>query len=725
MQTNAEQKNNVDISLKNVSAAKQDAGTYEEHALAVITATPERIKDDKRMKRKKTRKEKQDNEHDKQLKRQEDENYKQTQIIKNLRRKIEDLQKLVDLPNKNKGQFDPASTEVEVAKAKQTTKNADGEEVQSTAKSKQKNKNVETVTRSETNVVRNTDISSINNHCTSADTGNEPGNETEGESKVNNIEGRVSRTGQQITPRNKKQNQTNVTNVSPTFCRLTTTHSERENVGGTKHGINYTTYIKGTGEPNVNRQLPTSQLLGFTCEKADSEDVRPAYKNNSDLTGGLKSNLPKLQIAQEAVNDKVVFREEEINTNININACENKHYSRDKYNNDSDENHTNLDYENENFIDEEVKNDDLIHASVNVLESLIMECLHKDILKANVDINHLNQMFFMQQQTFYMQQQYHKHYNTYWRQINEMERDLKTTMDTSHNEGKLTEDKLNAIQRDRGKGIPLITESTFSSGTYGNDMPSIIPSFQHISLTEAIRRKNPNWKNTSNYPEHDYESFPEPLSEINECLVKLDPTVLTGLMYMSTAERQALHKKITAANRRDFIPKNIWKALESVFALDFLDAIKKELDAISKLGVFEYVKVPANKQKEVISSRIIFDIKWDDTLKRIAKFKARLICGGHLQREWNEATGRGSYDPKGCSSPVVKSSSLKAQLATAGAVKGSEMCVKDVGTAYLIAKLKTDGSEDIYVELPPCRLRSRYSKVVILHKYLQNHLFSI
>ena len=40
MQTNAEQKNNVDISLENVSAAKQDAGTYEEHELAVITATP-------------------------------------------------------------------------------------------------------------------------------------------------------------------------------------------------------------------------------------------------------------------------------------------------------------------------------------------------------------------------------------------------------------------------------------------------------------------------------------------------------------------------------------------------------------------------------------------------------------------------------------------------------------------------------------------------------------
>jgi hypothetical protein len=30
------------------------------------------------------------------------------------------------------------------------------------------------------------------------------------------------------------------------------------------------------------------------------------------------------------------------------------------------------------------------------------------------------------------------------------------------------------------------------------------------------------------------------------------------------------------------------------------------------------------------------------------------------------------------------------------------LCGNDVGTAYLIAKLKTDGSEDIYVELSPC-----------------------
>jgi hypothetical protein len=39
-----------------------------------------------------------------------------------------------------------------------------------------------------------------------------------------------------------------------------------------------------------------------------------------------------------------------------------------------------------------------------------------------------------------------------------------------------------------------------------------------------------------------------------------------------------------------------------LFALDFLEDIQKELDAISKLGLFDYVKVPANNQKEVISS---------------------------------------------------------------------------------------------------------------------------
>jgi hypothetical protein len=157
---------------------------------------------------------------------------------------------------------------------------------------------------------------------------------------------------------------------------------------------------------------------------------------------------------------------------------------------------------------------------------------------------------------------------------------------------------LNAIQRDQG--ITRITENTFSRGSYGNDMPSIITPFQHTSNTEAIRRINPNWENKSNYPKHDYEAFPEPLSEINECLVKLDPTVPTGLKYMSTGERQALYKN--NGSKREFIPKNTWKALESLFALDFLEDIQKESDAISKLGLFDYVKVPANNQKEVISS---------------------------------------------------------------------------------------------------------------------------
>ena len=262
--------------------------------------------------------------------------------------------------------------------------------------------------------------------------------------------------------------------------------------------------------------------------------------------------------------------------------------------------------------------------------------------------------------------------------------------------------EINVCHQNAVNTTPIITEKTFEKGTYKNELPSIIPSFAHVSMDELIRSRLPKWKNESGYDGSDINNFDEPLSEINQCLVKLDPAVITGLKHMSMGEREELRKKLTAANRRDYIPKNAWKALEGVFAHDFVDAMSKEFASISKLGVITVAEVPADKVNEVITCKCVFDIKWDDTLNKISKFKCRMVAQGFLQREWNEATGRGNYDSKSCSSPVLKSTSLKGMLSVGGATPNTGVMMNDIGTAFLCAKLKVDGSEDIYIALPDC-----------------------
>ena len=73
-----------------------------------------------------------------------------------------------------------------------------------------------------------------------------------------------------------------------------------------------------------------------------------------------------------------------------------------------------------------------------------------------------------------------------------------------------------------------------------------------------------------------------------------------------------------------------------------------------------------------------------------------------LKKLFNKALGTGSYDPNAISSPVVKSTSLYAMLNLAATLPNMELVTMDVGTAFLTAKLSNDGTEDVYIALPPC-----------------------
>ena len=686
LQTAPKYENNNDVTFERLDEVKDDVGDFAEHLKAVEQIHPDTLKIIKKTKKKNQKQNKNE------------------KIIDKMKIQIEELQTLLDEKNfvqnvQNKSvdianKITQGATEI----ANETIRNTT---TLSTPGSDLANQRTDvsgvdsTLRREKSDRVKLSDLPADIRHIdTYYNTKHKPVTKQKQkrirkQSKQASTT-KLTRRGRTIKPTAKQKfnDKLGVNNAFriPTIVFTGTTQSMHKVVlnNAESNSVYENTQIGNVGE------IPTHLLLGFSPKRANQSTSVPAYVNVSDLSNdSFDKKLPKLVIAEDAVTANTKLNENFVNATTTTNDCDNRHYIRD--NDYSPENNKNFDCFNTEAKSTPTSEAEL-HESVNLLEQLIMQNLPKSLSEACIDINNAHFSNKSCEKTKYVDQ--HK------ADINDMESSLNYVPNVGHRGGKLTAKKLAEINREQP--IPLITEQTFHKGVYGNDLPSTIPSFQHISINELIKTKNPNWVNESGYSGDDCRDYTEPLSEINECLVKLDPAVITGLKHMSTGERKKLRNKITASNRKDFIPKNAWKALQSVFALDFVEAIQIELDAISKLGTFEYVEVPKIKQNEIISSRLMFDIKWSDTEQAIDKFKCRLICGGHLQREWNEATGRGSYDSKSCSSPVVKSSSLKAQLATAGAVDESGMVFKDVGTAFLVARLKTDGTEDIYLSLPPC-----------------------
>jgi hypothetical protein len=93
---------------------------------------------------------------------------------------------------------------------------------------------------------------------------------------------------------------------------------------------------------------------------------------------------------------------------------------------------------------------------------------------------------------------------------------------------------------------------------------------------------------------------------------------------------------------------------------------------------------------------------------------------GYRQRIYNALTGSGSYDPNNISSPVLKPSSLLAILNLASLNINNELITIDVKQAFLAAKLRTDGTEDIYLSLPPGLIVKEDGKVVVNPDIIKN-----
>lgn len=267
----------------------------------------------------------------------------------------------------------------------------------------------------------------------------------------------------------------------------------------------------------------------------------------------------------------------------------------------------------------------------------------------------------------------------------------------------------------------IIGESKFEQGDYEDPAPGGIPCFLPVAFNTMLLEESPTWKDaveawqsvtgeTVNgefvgYNTHGDEhlQFSTPLCEVNQCEIELGPDVVTGLKHMESSETESWLSKLTSANRKRFIVNNSAGALKSPLAPYYIQAMMKEVAGLSRLGLAEICPLPRGKR--AIPCRFVFDIKWDSSTNKLVKFKARLVCQGFRQREYNAASGLGSYDRNDISSPVLKTTSLYAILNLA-TFPGMRLITADVGQAFLAARLKTDGTEEVYIQLPPvCQVR--------------------
>ncbi|WP_461522133.1 reverse transcriptase domain-containing protein, partial [Porticoccus sp.] len=148
-------------------------------------------------------------------------------------------------------------------------------------------------------------------------------------------------------------------------------------------------------------------------------------------------------------------------------------------------------------------------------------------------------------------------------------------------------------------------------------------------------------------------------------------------------------------------PTSYGEAMRSHDAMQWQEAINRELTSLREMHVFDIVSLPAGKR--TLGSKIIFKLKRDKD-GRVTKYKARLVAQGFTQRE-GENFGE-TY------SPVARASSIRIVLALA-ATHRLHLHQMDVVVAFLNATLE----EMIYMR-PPKGMDCPPDKVLRLRKSL-------
>ena len=147
-------------------------------------------------------------------------------------------------------------------------------------------------------------------------------------------------------------------------------------------------------------------------------------------------------------------------------------------------------------------------------------------------------------------------------------------------------------------------------------------------------------------------------------------------------ERVSMIRAYDVAEEKSvIIPKTVAEAKSTPEWPMWELAIMEELQSIKDNGTG--ILVPPPNDKNIIDSKIVFDLKTDDK-GQITRFKARNVARGFTQEK-----GIDYYET---ASPVIKAVSLKLLLSIAAA-EDMDIEQMDVKTAFLIPRLK----EDLYL----------------------------
>ena len=136
-------------------------------------------------------------------------------------------------------------------------------------------------------------------------------------------------------------------------------------------------------------------------------------------------------------------------------------------------------------------------------------------------------------------------------------------------------------------------------------------------------------------------------------------------------------------------PKTFKQVLQSPDKIRWIEAINKEMNSIindKQAGVFEFrSNIPWESRGKLLPSKLVLKFK-PKTAVSEARFKARLVCGGHRQT---------SEDYDEIFSPVVRFTTIRTLLALT-ALNNWDTAQFDIECAFLNAPLK----EEVYIRIP-------------------------
>jgi hypothetical protein len=135
-------------------------------------------------------------------------------------------------------------------------------------------------------------------------------------------------------------------------------------------------------------------------------------------------------------------------------------------------------------------------------------------------------------------------------------------------------------------------------------------------------------------------------------------------------------------------PKSYKEAMKTPEAEHWDKAVWKEVDSLNNKGVFKVVKI--TKGQKTLPAKIVFKLKLTPA-GNIEKYKARIVAGGHRQKEGID------YDQK--FAPTVRSESVRIVIAIT-VLLGWIRTQVDIPTAYLNAPLPDKDSRPVYVRPP-------------------------